>query len=283
MQIQPADNKVIDDLIARAFAEDVKEGDVTTNAIVDKDAKAEAVWISKDQGVVAGLGIAERVFRQLDPDLQWQSLAIDGDRVNVHTEIAAISGNARAILTAERIALNIAQRMSGIATKTNRFVEEVSTFDTEILDTRKTMPGLRLLDKYAVEAGGGRNHRMGLYDAALIKDNHIAAAGSIADAVEKVCRFKADLTIEVEAANLEQVDEALAAGVAFIMLDNMDLELMAEAVQQVGGRAKTEASGNVELSNVRAIAETGVDYISVGALTHSVQAFDISQMLEKIW
>jgi nicotinate-nucleotide pyrophosphorylase (carboxylating) len=158
-------------------------------------------------------------------------------------------------------------------------VEEVSAFDTEILDTRKTMPGLRLLDKYAVEAGGGRNHRMGLYDAALIKDNHIAAAGSIADAVEKVRRFKTDLTIEVETANLQQVDEALSAGVAFIMLDNMSLELMAEAVQQIDGRAKTEASGNVELSNVCVIAETGVDYISVGALTHSVEAFDISQVL----
>ncbi len=279
MQIQPTDKKVIDDLITRAFAEDVKEGDVTTNAIIDKNAKAKAVWKSKDQGIVAGLGIAEMVFRQLDPDLQWQYLSEDGDQVSEHTEIAAISGNARALLTAERIALNITQRMSGIATKTHRFVEKVSAFDAKILDTRKTMPGLRLLDKYAVEAGGGRNHRMGLYDLALIKDNHITAAGSITNAVQKVRKFQPDLTIEVETTSLQQVDEALSADVAFIMLDNMGLKLMARAVHQIGNRAQTEASGNVELSNVREIAETGVDYISVGALTHSVQAFDISQTL----
>jgi nicotinate-nucleotide pyrophosphorylase (carboxylating) len=271
--------EVIDNLIGLAFAEDIGKGDVTTNSIIDENAKTKAVWKTKDMGVVAGLEVAKRVFEKLDEDLQWNSLVEDGESVNEGVEIASFSGNTRAILTAERTALNIAQRMSGIATKTRRFADEFSTFNTKILDTRKTLPGFRILDKYAVRMGGGRNHRRGLFDLALIKDNHITAAGSIADAVQKVRRSHPEIMIEVETTNMQQVDEALLAETDMIMLDNMSAELMKDAVQLIDGRAKTEASGNVVLSNIRQIAETGVDYISVGALTHSVRAFDISQIL----
>lgn len=271
--------EVIDDLIERAFAEDIKTGDVTTNAIIDKNASAKAVWISKDEGIAAGLKIAEKVFKKLDPDLEWQLLADNGESISDGMKIVEISGHTRALLTAERTALNIAQRMSGIATQTRRFVDKISGFEAKILDTRKTIPGLRLLDKRAVVIGGGQNHRIGLYDMALIKDNHIAAAGSITNAVQKVRQYQPDITVEVETTNVQQVDEALSAGADIIMLDNMTVELMQKTVRQVGGSAKTEASGNVSIFNVREIAQTGVDYISVGALTHSVQAFDISQLL----
>jgi nicotinate-nucleotide pyrophosphorylase (carboxylating) len=270
--------EVIEDLIERAFAEDIGEGDVTTDAIIDENARAKALWKTKDKGVVAGLEIAKKVFEKLDNGLQWNPLIDDGDSVNEGVEIVFFSGNTRAILTAERTALNIAQRMSGIATKTSRFVDEIASFGTQILDTRKTVPGLRILDKYAVRMGGGQNHRMGLFDMALIKDNHIAAAGSIAGAVQKVRQSHPEIAIEVETTNMQQVEEALSAETDMIMLDNMSVKLMQKAVRQIGDRAKTEASGNVELSNVGRIAETGVDYISVGALTHSVRAFDISQI-----
>jgi nicotinate-nucleotide pyrophosphorylase (carboxylating) len=280
VNVDSIEKEVINDLIKRAFAEDIKGGDVTTDAIIGKNARAEAVWIAKDEGVVAGLGIAKMIFAKLDPHLQWQMLANDGDSVSEDMKIVEISGNARAILTAERTALNIAQRMSGIATATRQFLHEISGFNAQILDTRKTVPGLRLLDKHAVKMGGGQNHRMGLYDMALIKDNHIAAAGSIAKAVQKVHLDQPEITIEVETTNLEQVDEALSAQADIIMLDNMSVELIQDAVQKIDDRAKTEASGNVNLSTVRDIAAAGVDYISVGALTHSVLAFDISQMLQ---
>jgi nicotinate-nucleotide pyrophosphorylase (carboxylating) len=277
--IDKKEKEVIEDLIGRALAEDIRSGDITTNSIIGERTKAKAVWKTKAKGVIAGLAIAGMVFKKLDSDLQWQALIEDGDFVNKNVEIAAFSGKARAILTAERTALNIAQRMSGIATKTRQFVDEIAPFDVQILDTRKTVPGLRLLDKYAVNIGGGRNHRMGLFDLALIKDNHIAAAGSIANAVQKVRENAPEITIEVETTDMQQIDEALAAEADIIMLDNMSLELMNEAVKEIGDRAETEASGNVELSNVYEIAATGVDYISVGALTHSVKAFDISQSL----
>src|SRR5690625_2760943 len=260
-QIVP--EKIIDRLIDRAFEEDIDSGDVTTNAIIDPVARGEAVWKAKDTGIVAGLDIAAKVFGRLDADLQWMPEVQDGEEVAAGRTILVMRGKTRAILTAERIALNIAQRMSGIATKTRRFVEAVQESNTQILDTRKTVPGLRLLDKYAVKMGGGQNHRMGLFDLALIKDNHIAAAGSIDGAVKKVRRSQPDISIEVETTTLQQVDEALSAKPDIIMLDNMSLELMSEAVRRIGDRAKTEASGNVELSNVHRIAATGVDYISI--------------------
>lgn len=273
---------MIDDLIDRGFEEDVKTGDATTNAIIDEEAIATAVWKAKEEGVVAGLPVAGKVFRKLDPELQWEPHADDGEWIQEGAEIVSIQGKARAILTAERLALNIAQRMSGIATKTHRFVNELEGLDTRILDTRKTVPGLRLLDKYAVEAGGGQNHRMGLHDLAMIKDNHIVAAGSIGRAVQEVRNHYPEMDVEVEASTIQQVKEALASDADIIMLDNMSLSEMRQAVKIIAGRTKTEASGNVSLSNVREIAETGVDYISVGALTHSVQAFDISQTLHQL-
>lgn len=278
----PNPEAMINDLINRGFDEDIQTGDATTNAIIDEQALATAVWKTKDEGIISGLNIAEKVFRKLDDKLRWEPHVEEGERVQEGTEILSMQGKARAILTAERLALNITQRMSGIATKVGQFVEALEGVDTRILDTRKTPPGLRLLDKYAVEAGGGRNHRMGLYDLTMIKDNHIVAAGSIAQAVLRVRNHYPDLDVEVETTTLQQVQEALASDADIIMLDNMSLAKMKEAVKMVAGRAKTEASGNITLPNVRDIAETGVDFISVGALTHSVTAFDISQTLQQL-
>lgn len=275
--------QAIQDLIDRAFDEDIHTGDVTTNTIVDSSQQAEAAWISKEKGVVAGLDIARWVYRQLDFQIEWHPKVNDGDQVNAGAEIVLMKGSGRAILTAERVALNIVQRMSGIATKTNKFVKVVESYPARILDTRKTVPGLRQLDKYAVKAGGGTNHRMGLYDLAMIKDNHIVAAGGITKAVEQVREYDSKIGIEVETGNLQQVKEALSAGADIIMLDNMDLEQMAEAVSLIDGRAETEASGNITIETVCQVAETGVDFISVGALTHSVKAFDISQQFLKIF
>lgn len=269
-------------LIIRALQEDIKSGDVTTNAIVDESARARALWIAKEQGIVAGLEIARMIFRSLDEHLEWLPKVDDGDEVEAGEELVEMSGQCRAILTAERTALNFVQRLSGIATKTNAFVQTIKDLPTRILDTRKTLPGFRELDKYAVTMGGGKNHRMGLYDLAMIKDNHIAAAGGIAEAVECVRRSDANIKIEVETTSLDEVNEAVAAGVDIIMLDNMDLTLMGKAVSLIGPKAKTEASGNVTLARLKQIAETGVDFISVGALTHSVKALDISQQLQKI-
>lgn len=272
----------IESLIERAFEEDIRSGDVTTNAIVEEHQKAKAAWVSKEKGVVAGLDIARLVFQELDPKISWLPEVEDGDLVEVGTELVGMEGSCRAILTAERIALNIVQRMSGIATLTNRFVKETGDLDTKILDTRKTVPGMRSPDKYAVAAGGGTNHRMGLFDMAMIKDNHIVAAGGIQQAVEAVRERNPEVRIEVETTTLGQVKKALAAGADIIMLDNMGTGQMSEAVALVKGRALLEASGNIGLDRVREVAETGVDFISVGALTHSVEAFDISQQLKEI-
>lgn len=277
-----SDSQIVENLIKKAFDEDVHTGDVTTNAIVDKSAGAEAVWISKEKGIVAGLDIARKVFEQLDPQIKWNNLVEDGNKVNAGDRIASMQGTCRAILTAERIALNIVQRISGIATMTSKFVEAVEPYNAKILDTRKTVPGLRQLDKYAVKAGGGTNHRMGLFDLAMIKDNHIVAAGSIAKAVNKVRSKEPDIRIEVETTTIEEVKETLTSGADIIMLDNMSSDMMSDAVALIDGRAKTEASGNITLKRVREVAKTGVDFISVGALTHSVQAFDISQQIQKI-
>lgn len=276
------DNTNITALVDRAFEEDVQSGDVTTNAIVDESQKAEAVWVAKEEGIVAGLIIAKKVFQHLDPQITWNTAVNDGSKVTKGTKIVTIEGTARALLTAERIALNIAQRMSGIATMTRKFVDAVEEYPAKILDTRKTVSGLRELDKYAVKTGGGTNHRMGLYDMAMIKDNHIVAAGNITEAVEKVRLENPDIRIEVETTMLDQVKEALAAEVDIIMLDNMSIEQMRKAVEIIDSRAQSEASGNVTLETVKEIAATGVDFISVGALTHSVKAFDISQRLTYI-
>lgn len=275
-------DKAIANLIDRAFEEDIQSGDVTTNAIIDDQRRAHAAWTAKDMGIVCGLHIAETVFRELDPNLKWNPHIEEGDEIKEGMEIVSFRGLGRALLTGERIALNIVQRMSGIATKTQRFVSAVKGLETDILDTRKTVPGLRLLDKYAVKAGGGKNHRMGLYDLAMIKDNHIVSAGSITKAVQQVREQNPNLEVEVEVKNFSEVEQALEAQADIIMLDNMSPELMKEAVLRIDGQARVEASGNITLNNVHEVAKTGVDYISVGALTHSVQAFDISQTLKHI-
>lgn len=273
----------LDDLIDVALAEDIGGGDVTTEAVIDDQKKAKAVWVAKQAGIIAGLQIAQRVFEKLDENIEWHPFFNDGDEVRTGEAVVEFSGNCRAVLIAERTALNFAQRMSGIATKTNEIVRELEGFSTKILDTRKTVPGLRKLDKIAVKAGGGVNHRMGLYDLAMIKDNHIQAAGSISKAVERVRAKNPDIRIEVETTNLEEVDEALKSGADIIMLDNMSVEMMTKAVERIGTRAETEASGNITSKTIREVAGTGVNFISVGALTHSVQAFDISQRIKEIF
>lgn len=262
--------------IRRALNEDIGPGDVTTESIVPPQALMRGQIIAKQDGIVAGLDVAEAVYHVLDPEVQFQAQVEEGARVQRGQVLALVSGRARSLLTAERTALNFLGRMSGIATLTRQFVEAVAGTKAVILDTRKTAPGLRAVDKLAVRRGGGKNHRFGLYDMALIKDNHIDFAGSIAEAVQRVRTAAPQVEIEVEARTLDEVREALALGVTRILLDNMTLDMLREAVRLVGGRAKLEASGNVSLENVRAIAETGVDYISIGALTHSAKVFDLS-------
>jgi nicotinate-nucleotide pyrophosphorylase (carboxylating) len=236
--------------------------------------------LAKQDLVLAGIEVSRQVFFLLDSGIRFDALAKDGDRVPAGAEIAGLSGNTRSLLMGERVALNLLQHMSGIATLTARYVERISGTKARMLDTRKTLPGLRELEKYAVRMGGGRNHRMGLYDMVLIKDNHIKAAGSITQAVESAKRTTRELRIEVETSNLEEVREALAVKADIIMLDNMTLDTMREAVRVVNGRALIEASGNVTLETVRGIAETGVDLISSGSLTHSAPAADISMKIK---
>lgn len=273
--------KELNRIINAALKEDVGSGDITTNLIIPRKTISKAFLLAKEDGVIAGLPVAKGVFTKLDKKIIWKSLVKEGDKVSAGTKIAQIRGSYRALLTAERTALNFLQRMSGIATMTSKFVEQVSGSKTKILDTRKTAPGLRLFDKYAVKIGGGTNHRIGLYDMVMIKDNHIKAAGSITEAVKQIKKnLKRKMKIEVETANLDEVREALTCGVDVIMLDNMSLEMMKEAVAMINGKTKVEASGKVNLENVRVVAETGVDYISVGALTHSVKALDIGMYFE---
>lgn len=262
--------------IQLALEEDIGSGDVTTNSIVPRHASLRGRIIAKQEGVVAGLQIAEAVWLALDERVVFTPQLTDGAKVETRTVLAEVAGPARALLTGERVALNFLGRMSGIATLTRQFVEAVSSTRAIILDTRKTAPGLRATDKLAVRIGGGQNHRTGLFDMVLIKDNHIDFAGSITAAVTRVRESGVTLEIEVEARTLEHVREALAAGVERILLDNMTPELMREAVQICGGQAKLEASGNVSLTNVLEVARTGVDYISIGALTHSPRVFDVS-------
>lgn len=258
-----------------ALAEDVGEGDVTTEATVDPDAVGTAELVLREAGVVCGLVTAEAVFRALDADLRFEPLVEDGASIDHPATVALVSGPQRAILTGERTALNFLGRLSGIATLTRRYVDAVAGTGVAILDTRKTTPGLRALEKYAVLCGGGRNHRFGLDDGVLVKDNHLRASGSIEAAVASL-RTATDLPVEVECDTLEQVSTALDVGADTILLDNMTLEELRAAVALAGGRARLEASGGVTLENIRAVAETGVDEISVGALTHSARSLDVS-------
>jgi nicotinate-nucleotide pyrophosphorylase (carboxylating) len=262
--------------IRRALDEDIGPGDVTTNSIVPRDASAVAQIFAKQDGIVSGLAIAQAVFLMLDADMRFSLNVSDGAEVKTGQLLIELRGSARAILTGERTALNFLGRMSGIATLTAKFVEAVAGTKAKILDTRKTAPGLRAIDKLAVQHGGGRNHRAGLYDMVLIKDNHIDCAGSISDAIRLVNSSDNHQEIEVEAKNIQEVQEVLELGVKRVLLDNMSLDELREAVAINDDRAKLEASGNVTLQNVREIAETGVEFISVGALTHSAKAFDVS-------
>jgi nicotinate-nucleotide pyrophosphorylase (carboxylating) len=257
----------------RAFlAEDVGDGDVTTEAVVPEDARLDASLLLKEEGVLCGLDLAEAVFRELDPDVAFEALVHDGDVAR--GEVAHVAGNARALLTGERTALNLLGRLSGIATLSRRYVDAVAGTGVTILDTRKTTPGLRALEKLAVRTGGGTNHRFGLYDGVLIKDNHLRIGGGIAHSVRSA--KETGLPVEVECETLADVRDALDASADLLLLDNMSPGELREAVLLVDGRTKTEASGGVTLETVRAIADTGVDFISIGALTHGARSLDVS-------
>jgi len=263
-----------------AYAEDIGDGDITTNNLVPPDSSKTARLIAKEEGIVAGLPVAEMVFRKFDKDIEWNAKLPDGSKVKPGDVIVEFKGSYRALLTGERKALNFLQRLSGIATYAGKCMKEVEGHNVEILDTRKTLPGYRYLDKYAVRMGGASNHRFGLYDMVMIKDNHIQVAGGIQEAVKAIrSKIPKSIKIEVETTTLEQVQEALNADVDIIMLDNMSSTIMKEAVELINGRAKTEASGNMTLKRIRKVAATGVNYISIGALTHSVKALDISQRI----
>jgi nicotinate-nucleotide pyrophosphorylase (carboxylating) len=272
---------MIDRIIKQALLEDIHTGDITTLAVVPGKRPASAKLIAKENLMVAGLSIAARVFTILDPDICFMPCLSDGDKAVPGTLLATVHGEASQLLMGERVALNLLQRMSGIATLTACFVEAVTGTKARIVDTRKTTPGLRQLEKYAVRVGGGINHRTGLYDGVLIKENHIVAAGGITEAIRRARAYiPHTLKIEIETETPSQVDEALAAGADIIMLDNMSMDEMRVAVVTINGRALVEASGGVNLERVRSIAETGVDIISVGALTHSPRAMDISMLLD---
>jgi len=264
------------DAIQRALTEDIGSGDATSNSIIPPAASMQGQIMAKQEGVIAGLDVAQAVYAAFDPKVEFQPQAQEGTRVVNRQVVAKVSGPARSLLTAERTALNFLGRISGIATLTRSFVEAVAGTKAIILDTRKTAPGLRMVDKLAVSRGGGQNHRIGLFDMILIKDNHIDFAGSLEDAVKRSRAAHSGLEIEVEARTLEHVETALKLRVERILLDNMSPETMTEAVRITAGRAKLEASGNVTLETVRKIAETGVDFISIGALTHSAKVFDVS-------
>jgi nicotinate-nucleotide pyrophosphorylase (carboxylating) len=265
------------EIVARALAEDLASRDITTRLLFPKPVKAEAVIQAKQEGIIAGLPVAKVVFKQVDAGLRFKPIVEDGDRVKPGMIVAHLHGEGRSILKGERVALNFLQRLSGIATLTARFVETVKGTNVKILDTRKTTPGLRFLEKYAVRMGGGKNHRMNLSDGVLIKDNHIALAGSLKNAVQLAKKTAPrGSKIEVEASNLREVEEAVFAKADIILLDNMTVSQLREAVTRIEGRALTEASGGINLKNVREIASTGIHFISIGALTHSSPALDLS-------
>ena len=283
MDFSLKENILIDKIVEQALLEDIGTGDITTEFILPSDLKAKGIIKTSEEGVVAGLDIACLIFKKLDSEIVFQEKIKDGTKVARGKVLAEISGSARTILKGERVALNFLQRMSGIATITSKFCQEVKDFPVRIVDTRKTTPGLRVLEKYAVLMGGGYNHRFGLYDAVLIKDNHIAVAGGIKSAVNSVRKqISHMIKIEIEVENLSQLQEALEMKVDIVMLDNMDLETMKEAVKIVKGEALIEASGGITLKKVREIAQTGVDLISVGALTHSVKSLDIGMEIKNV-
>lgn len=267
-------------ILRRALLEDIGEGDVTTCAVVPQNHSSKATLIAEETFLLAGLPFAEKIFKLITPELKFKAIKKDGDTVNKGTVIARISRNTRGLLMGERTALNLLQRLSGIATLTRRFVERVDGLPVKIIDTRKTTPGIRIFEKYAVRIGGGNNHRFGLFDGILIKDNHISVAGSIKKAV-RLAKKNAQhmLKIEVETRNIREVRSALSAGAEIIMLDNMSLEDIKRSVKMIRNQNPhmiIEASGNITIENIRAVAETGVDLISIGALTHSAVAVDIS-------
>lgn len=266
----------ISEAIRRALDEDIGPGDATSNSIIPPDASMHGQIIAKQSGVIAGLDVAKAVYATFDPQVEFTAKVEEGACVENRQVLATVFGSARSLLTAERTALDFLGRMSGIATLTHQFVQAVAGTQTVILDTRKTAPGLRMVDKLAVLRGGGQNHRIGLYDMILIKDNHIDFAGSLEEAVRRARGAQHGLQIEVEARTLEHVEAALKLGVERILLDNMSIKMMTEAVRMTNGKAKLEASGNINLKTVRKIAGTGVDYISIGALTHSANVFDVS-------
>lgn len=272
----------IDDIIKSALLEDINYVDVTTDYLIDEDDVATAKYVSKDEGVLCGIEVALRVFQLLDDTVTSRIYIHDGEEVKKGDIIAEFTGHTKALLKGERTALNLIQHMSGVATATNKCVKLVEGTKASIADTRKTLPGLRVLQKYAVTVGGGRNHRYNLSDCAMLKDTHLDAYGSMINAVNVLReRMGHTVKIEVEVADLDELKEALELGVEVIMLDNMSCEHMRKAVEITNGRAKLEASGNVTAETIRAIAETGVDIISLGALTHSVKAFDISMKMNK--
>jgi nicotinate-nucleotide pyrophosphorylase (carboxylating) len=267
-------------LIDLALNEDIKDGDLTTNNLISSNKQVTAFMKAKESGVLSGLFVAEKVFKKLDNNIIWNPKFNDGDKINNGDIIVEFTGKYRAILTAERTALNFLQRMSGVATLTNQFVKAVEGTNTQILDTRKTLPAYRMLDKYSVKMGGGTNHRIGLFDMVMIKDNHIKVAGGITKAVSKIVDVvDSKVKIEVETSNMQEVKEAVNCGVDIIMLDNMNNDEMKKAIDFINGKALVEASGNINLERVKCIAETGVDYISIGALTHSAVALDIGQYI----
>lgn len=263
-----------------AYAEDVGDGDITTDNLVPPDIIKTAILVAKEDGVIAGLPIAEMVFRKFDREIQWKEVKPDGSKVKAGDIIVEFKGNYRALLTGERKALNFLQRLSGIATYANRCVQELNGHNVEIKDTRKTLPGYRYLDKYAVRMGGASNHRFGLYDMVMIKDNHIQTAGGIQKAVDSIrTKIPHEMKIEVETRSLDEVQQALDAKADIIMLDNMNSSMMKDAVRLINNQAKIEASGNMTLKRIRKVASLGVNYISIGALTHSVKALDIAQQI----
>ena len=266
------------EIVGRALSEDLgSRGDITSDACVPQTAESRGMFVARGPGVIAGLEVAGYVFEALDPSVEYEPLVAEGSRVGAGEHIARISGHSRSILSGERTALNLLSRMSGVATITAELVEAVAGTGARISDTRKTMPGLRALDKYAVRTGGGMNHRFGLYDAVLIKDNHLVAAGDIGGAVAAArAAVSPGVMIEVEVENLEQLAQVMKTDADRVLLDNMGPELLREAVAMVGGRKTTEASGGVTMDNVRLLAETGVDIISVGWLTHSAPQLDIA-------
>jgi nicotinate-nucleotide pyrophosphorylase (carboxylating) len=278
--------KELDDLVAAALGEDLGPelggADITTRSVVDADLMGEARVIAKKGGVLSGSDAAARVFEKVEPPCEYVALRPDGTRLEPGDEVAKVVGPLASILTAERTALNFLQRLSGIATVTRKYVDALAAYPAvTLLDTRKTTPGLRFLERAAVRAGGGRNHRDGLWDAILIKDNHVAAAGGVTEAIDRARR--AGMPVEVEVDTLEQLDEALAAGAEMILLDNMNSELMRRAVEMTAGRARLEASGGMTVEGAVAAAQAGVDRISVGALTHSAPALDLSLEVTKTW